>query len=69
MKAIVKTSAGVGNTRLLAVSEPVAGPAQVVIQLTLAGLGPTDVSMVDVTRASQGRYHPTFPLILWPDSP
>lgn len=64
MKAIIKTSAGVGNTRLLAVSEPVAGPAQVVIQLTLAGLCHTDVSMVEWNRAAQGGYHPTFPIIL-----
>jgi len=64
VKAIVKTSAGVGNTRLLAVSEPVVGAAEVVLQLTLAGLCHTDVSMVEWNRVAQGGYHPAFPIIL-----
>ncbi|HZQ98225.1 MAG TPA: zinc-binding dehydrogenase [Chloroflexota bacterium] len=43
MKAVVKTAAGVGNVELLDRPEPVAGPGQVVLEVSHAGICGTDL--------------------------
>jgi len=64
MKAVIKTSTGLGNIKYMEVEEPKFSSDQILVKVKAAGLCGTDVSLYDWTNTIVEGYNPPTPVIM-----
>src|SRR5205807_10163712 len=64
VRAVLKAGPGPGGVRIGDVDEPVASAGEAVLDLILAGICHTDLSMIAGNRAATEGYRPRVPLVL-----